>query len=77
MSDRPRKHKEMLEVLKPLIAHLDDGGYHYFIVVGKEGTCARYMKGTGIELMHMISDMAGKNPQVRFLLDEVNSVLKK
>lgn len=64
------KHKELLNYLKPLIKFMDDNGYSYLFVVGKDGKCARYLNGTAYEISKMLGDMAKKHEFVKEILND-------
>ena len=70
-------HDELLKLIIPLVEFMDNNGFSYFLVAGKDGTACRYMKGDFDEVGGMLISMAEKTPQVQKLLTEVINITNK
>lgn len=62
------KHKELLELLNPLIDFMVENNFNYFLVAGKDGTCTRHLRGEFDDVVGMVTGMAENNTQVHGLL---------
>lgn len=63
-------HQEMLKLLFPLIEHINQKGFGYVIMIGKDETCARYSEGKYDDVVGMLSGLAEKNPQFNAILKD-------
>lgn len=63
-------HEAMLTHLKPLLEHIDQKGFGYLIMIGKDETCARYSQGKYDDVVGMLSGLAEKNPQFNAILKD-------
>jgi len=63
------QHEELLKILLPLIDFINENGFNYFIVVGKNDTCARYAKGNPAEISAMLCGLMDKNKEIRQVVE--------
>ena len=63
-------HEELLKLLTPLIKFLDLNEYNYFINIGQDGLCSRYMRGKDDDIIDMLTGMASKNDDVKRIILE-------
>lgn len=71
------KHKELLALLNPLIDFMVENKFNYFLIIGKDGTCTRHLRGHFDDITGMITGMMKANKEVRGMLEySVNEVNK-
>ena len=63
-------HEELLKLLTPLIKFLDLNEYRYFINIGQDGLCSRYMRGKHDDIVGILTGMASKNNDVKNIILE-------
>lgn len=73
----PTKHEQLLSLLLPLIEFMDTNEFNYFLVAGKDGVCSRYMRGKFQDVILMLTGMAEKTPEVKYILKEVVNELNQ
>lgn len=56
------KHKELLKLLTPLVDFMNANGFNYFMLAGKDGTCAKYVKGDFDDLTGMLTSLMSSHP---------------
>lgn len=72
------KHKELMELLNPLVDFMVENNFSYFLVAGKDGTCTRHLRGEYDDVTAMITGMMEANKQVRGMLEySVNEINEK
>ena len=64
-------HDELLSLINPLVDFMDQNGYTFLLVAGKDGTCSRYMKGQCDDLHGIIKGMTETQPQLLEILKDV------
>ena len=62
------KHQELLALLNPLVDFMIENKYNYFLVVGKDGTCTRHLRGKFDDVTGMIAGMMETQPCVRDII---------
>jgi len=62
------KHEELLKLINPLVDFMNENGFHYFIIAGKDEECTRHMKGTFDDLEGMLIGMMQNNKGVESLI---------
>lgn len=62
--EKDNQHNELLELVNPLIDFMNNNGFSFMFVAGKDGTCTRHLKGSYDDIEAMLSGMAEKNKQV-------------
>lgn len=55
---------------------MDKNEFSYFLVAGKDGVCSRYMRGNFQDVISMLTGMAEKTPEVKYMLKEAVNELK-
>ena len=63
------EHEQLIELLKPVIKFIKEKGFHHLIVIGKDGTCARYLQGQAGELSNMLEPLAERDQLFRDILE--------
>ena len=64
-------HTELIEKVRPIIAEMDKEEYNYLIIAGKDGIGMRYMNGQSDDVHGMLLNMAQKNEQLKFILEDI------
>jgi hypothetical protein len=64
-------HDELLSLINPLVDFMDQHGYTFLLVAGKDGTCSRYMRGNYDDLHGIIKGMTETQPQLLEILKEI------
>lgn len=67
MKNTSKIHKELLELLLPLVKFLNENNYSYLLIAGKDNNCSRYLRGNAGDIHGMITGMMENNPQVKDL----------
>lgn len=62
------KHEQLNELLNPLVDFMSENGFHYFLVVGQDGTCARHINGDFYEVSRMIMSFMSDHKHVDNLI---------
>lgn len=70
------KHKELMQLINPLIDFMKKSNYTFFLVAGKDGVCTRHLMGDYYDLHGMVSGMCKTQPQVKAILTEIIEYLK-
>ena len=64
-------HDELLSLINPLVDFMDQHGYTFLLVAGKDGTCSRYMRGNYDDLHGIIKGMTETQPQLLKIVKEI------
>lgn len=70
------KHKELMQLINPLIDFMKENDYTFFLVAGKDGICTRHLMGNYDDLHGIITGLCITQPQVKSILTEIVEDLK-
>lgn len=65
------KHKELMQLINPLVDFMSVNEFSFFLVAGKDGTCTRHLRGNYDDVHGMITGMMKTQKQVGVMLTDI------